>query len=119
MSNIELPIIYKYFGDYTNNNHHTGVICVASQLNKDKKLLKLGASFCSPKDIFLKDKAKTIAKGRLLKEKTCFHFHFAPSFKINHDNLNKLIVQLIDLLPKYPRTNWSKKLVNQILKEIQ
>jgi hypothetical protein len=106
-------IIYRYFGDHRNPLHHNGIICVASQLDKDQRILRLGASFCNPKDIFIKKKARTIAKGRLLKNATSLTFNLQQSFEINHHNLNSLTALLIDILPRYPDSSWSRKLFRQ------
>lgn len=111
---MSLPIVYRYFGTYADSSHHSGIICVATQLDKDQRLLKLGASYCNPKDVFVKNKARTIAKGRLLKDSTCLIFNFTSSFEISHNNLNKLIVQLVSLLPRCPDSSWTKKLITQI-----
>ena len=60
-------IVYRYIGDLSKSRKN-GVITVATSRESGK--LRLGMSFCSPKDHFVKEKGRKIAVDRMVDEST-------------------------------------------------
>lgn len=104
-------IVYRYYGDRSDCNHHQGIICVATKLNTQTHILTIGASFCSPKERFDKAIAKKIAKGRMEEDRTKLAITVKPS--INHIEINAIITDNLHLLTSYPLGDkWVKNAIH-------
>lgn len=64
------PVRYAYFGRTKGTNIHEGVTCVGYTISDDEKILKVAIAFCSPGDIFNKEKSHAAIHGRIAWGKT-------------------------------------------------
>jgi hypothetical protein len=58
---------FYYFGrkQAVSDTRHNGIVAVAAEVDYDTKKVGLAFAFCSPKDQFVKTKARAMAAGRL------------------------------------------------------
>lgn len=100
-------IVFRYFGIPKNGSKHSGIICVATKLNKEKNTIDLGASFCSKKDVFSKKLARIIASGRLKSENSLL-IDLPPEEKLTHKQISNIIIKRLILLDNIP--SWATKI---------
>jgi len=74
---------FRYIGNVKEPDGHSGIITVASKADFETGRVRLGLSFCSPDDTFLRWKGRTIAEGRLQKHPIVINFKSAPREAIN------------------------------------
>lgn len=108
-----MDITFRYFGDRSKSMSHKGIICVASRCTKndDKTCtIRVGASFCSPRDVFSKDIARCIAVGRF--------FAFNTTLTLEQEiprsiDIDLLILENLSKLPSYPKyATWIPNALN-------
>lgn len=54
-------IKFSFYGCTGECNHHDGVVVIASSVDNDKGVCYYGTAYCSPKDVYSKEKGKRIA----------------------------------------------------------
>lgn len=105
-------IVFRYFGIPKNGNKHSGVVCIASKLDKEKNTISMAASFCSKKDVFSKKLARTIATGRL-NTGNCLMTVLPPEEKLTHKQISNIIIKrliLLDNVPSWATKVWEKSI---------
>jgi hypothetical protein len=100
-------IVFRYFGIPKNGVKHSGIICVASKLDKENYTINMAASFCSKKDVFNKKLARTIATGRL-KSENSFIINLPIEEKLTHKQISDIIIKKLILLSNLP--SWATKI---------
>ena len=92
-----------YFGN-CGNTKHSGVITVVADVHNDT--LRCGIACCSPRDHFIKQKGRTIATGRLEKEKI-LQVPFTNNYR----------QKILELLRDNSPTKWVKRLCTHLLQQ--
>lgn len=85
-----MKIVYRYIGNRAISTSHSGVITIASTLEKVKGELHIGYSFCSPQDKWDRSIARVLAVGRMMVDPIVISFD--SGLEISH----KLITELCE-----------------------
>lgn len=100
---------FSFYGCLGKCNHHTGVIVVASAVDKEKGVCFYGVAYCSPEDIYSKEKGKELAHLDLIR-----NMKTVALGKKAHHEINARI--FCDIIANNDEPSWARDKVASILR---
>ncbi len=99
---------FSFYGCTGKCNHHKGVIVVASSADEAGGFTTYGTAYCSPKDVYDKEKGKLIAYQDMIENQT-----MVTLVKKKHHDINARV--FADILANDDAPTWAKNSIGAIL----
>ena len=99
---------FSYFGDTGNCNNHGGILTMCSVINDVQEVVFYGMAFCSPNDVYNKEKGKAIAYRDMELYTSCIGM-----VKKTHNDINTRI--FADMVAHDDGPSWAKGIIMDIL----
>lgn len=99
-------IRFVTFGNTGESNKHEGIITIATYYTRKTNKAAYGVSFCSPKDVYHKEKGRILAVDRM---NTINSNNIVTPLSKNYSGINGAI--LVDILAKRKYPSWAKETI--------